>query len=388
MYSDSDSSIEELLGVAPPTIIKKRNQAQQKKKRKSKFKGVFRCGKKFKAQIQTNGVQHYLGLFDTEEEAARSYDEHAKAVLGRRARSNFEYPEPAQPAQNVSTTVSEEKISDPSKDRGKEISERPRIMHSKRIYVGIKLKRKRLSEGATLEEVAVSTGMTGIRHDGSEVSAKRFKTAAEDDRGVGAATSVLAAPAVAHPPSDWREQLYFWLGTISVDAQNSCLVWKGSWLGYFNTTPTPEQLQWSRNFFEYSGPSAVESDVALPNGGLRPLSGAFKGHYMMDNNGGGSMQRFSDKSCSLDFQEIPGSNPLRYSVVGKGDSEFGDFVVEGIYDSSTRVLAASRRYVVETDPLAKSTLQELKSMHGQSLMTNKPAHQPVVEVQVLPAVSV
>ena len=64
---------------------------KQKKKEKSIYKGVFRCGNKFKAQIQTNGVQHYLGLFDDEKEAARAYDAHARMVLGPRAKTNLEY---------------------------------------------------------------------------------------------------------------------------------------------------------------------------------------------------------------------------------------------------------------------------------------------------------
>ena len=57
---------------------------------KSKFRGVYKCGKRWKAQLQCQGIQFYLGTFDTEGEAAKAYDRKARDEKGIKGLTNFD----------------------------------------------------------------------------------------------------------------------------------------------------------------------------------------------------------------------------------------------------------------------------------------------------------
>lgn len=61
----------------------------------SSFKGVSKCGNKWKSVINSGGARTYLGLFDCEHVAAIMYDLAATVFHGEYARTNFDVDKPA-----------------------------------------------------------------------------------------------------------------------------------------------------------------------------------------------------------------------------------------------------------------------------------------------------
>lgn len=180
---------------------------------------------------------------------------------------------------------------------------------------------------------------------------------------------------------DWREQLYYWTGLLYYDPARCMQVWKGSWVGSYTGKPLPEEFSWSFNHFEYTTPvgkSAVTSEGVLKE----PQSGDLRGFYLMDNDGSGALERYEDTEYSIEFDKPSPLNsssstvsssssssgssagvvPVQYAVVGRGDSDFGAFVVSGVLNKQTMVLEMTRRYVAETDVRSRMSIAQLREL--------------------------
>lgn len=164
---------------------------------------------------------------------------------------------------------------------------------------------------------------------------------------------------------DWRDQIYYWLGTLSYDASTAKLQWKGTWLGSFTGRPLAEEFSASRNVFHFTSQDPL-TDANIDKQRTKPLSGYYEGFYLVDTEGeGNDMERCEEKDVLLDFEsdQQEGSEDVSdetYTVYGRGDSEFGVFILHGRYYVPSGVLDLTRQYLPETDPRGVMSLQQLK----------------------------
>jgi len=165
---------------------------------------------------------------------------------------------------------------------------------------------------------------------------------------------------------DWRDQLYYWTGILYFDPVRALQVWKGSWVGSYSGKPMPEEFSWSFNHFEYTLDGSRSPPTQSPEGILLPQSGPMQGYYLMDNDGSGALQRYVDTEYTVEFDALPnlvgGGVSELYAVYGRGDSDFGEFVVTGSYNKRTRILEMTRQYIAENDPRSHMSIAQLKTV--------------------------
>ena len=164
----------------------------------------------------------------------------------------------------------------------------------------------------------------------------------------------------------------FIVGILTYDPARRVQVWQGSWVGSYTGRPSALDFAESSNRFEYS--TTVVRNIPKEAEVPPPQSGRLQGFYMMDNIGDGTLEKYEDTEYEVLFEPIysPHGVTEQYAVYGRGDSDFGAFIVTGRYSAHSRVLEMTRQYVADTDLRARLTLQQLREhFRPSSIVNNK-----------------
>lgn len=177
---------------------------------------------------------------------------------------------------------------------------------------------------------------------------------------------------------DWRTTLYWWRGALRwLGAGTMTLQWSGTWVPSTVATaspPTDEDYERnSSNAFVARvnvNPDRAAMCELLATGSAEPqliagIAGKWLGHYMMDNDGSGTFQRYSDVRHDFTIAALPteAGDPAT-CCAAVGSTLFGPFISVGVIErrgASDRGLRLTlvRRYIDDSDPRASWTTEDL-----------------------------
>ena len=318
--------------LQPPLILNDSN-----KKNKEKFKGVFKIGKKYKAQIQMNNKPQYLGTFDTPEEAAKAYDARALTELGPKAKTNFAY--------QINKLYN-------NRSNSNQV-EGPKSIVSHLNFSGIPISEKSSNEESVFTHIF-----------GDDMGYLFGST--ENDTIV--CNYIADAMGIKYIPEimqdkyspDWTDQIFYYKGELTFGQKCLYSTFHGKWIGSFTGKPKDEEFSLSKNKFEYSitNPfsNSIKMEVKQKHATISlPVSGEFSGEFCLNDDNNNEEKSWKE-NIQLDFRQIEENV---YRVVGRGYTEYGPFIMTGKFIFDTNIFLLCRKYISVYDERARYSTEQL-----------------------------